>query len=138
MPLVSARLDVGRSRSRNSLCNRAHLDCDLLYRRDSIQFYRAVALTDSFRVDLRHHRLRRHEFHRATALGSSTPTGRGHTHLTGQRGPGQKSTRSCKLEQCKAAVIVSGLQNINAKTALTREMSVAAAGRGGTAESGTA
>jgi hypothetical protein len=121
MPLVSARLDVGRSRSRNSLCNRAHLDCDLLYRRDSIQFYRAVALADSFRVDLRHHRLRRHEFHRATALGSSTPTGRGHTHLTGQRGPGvdvlyriasrapgQKSTRSCKLEQCKAAVIVSG------------------------------
>jgi hypothetical protein len=69
-----------------SLCDRAHLDRDLLHRRDSVQ--RAVTTADALRVDLRHHCLRRHEFHRAAAFGSSTSTGRGHTYLTGQRGPG--------------------------------------------------
>jgi hypothetical protein len=39
-------------------------------------------------LNLWNYRLRRYEFNRAAALGSSTPTGRGHTHLTGQRGPG--------------------------------------------------
>jgi hypothetical protein len=49
------------------------------------KFHCVVASADSLRVDLRHHHLRCHEFHRAATFGSSTSTGRGHTDLTGQR-----------------------------------------------------